>query len=84
VMSLHRGARAYSRDQTGMLAGIGSAAYSAVVAILIKIYGPLFDRHLYTPIFISLSLVPMLGTALWWWVGRNQTRPEMRAAPALY
>ena len=71
VMSLHLGARAYSRHQTGMVAGIGSAAYSAVVAILIKIYGPLFDRHLYTAIFISLSLVPMLGTALWWWIGRN-------------
>jgi ACS family hexuronate transporter-like MFS transporter len=73
VMSLHLGARAYPRDQTGMVAGIGSAAYSAVVAILIKIYGPLFDRHLYSAIFISLSLVPLAGTVLWWWIGRNQT-----------
>jgi ACS family hexuronate transporter-like MFS transporter len=72
VMSLHLGARAYPRHQTGMVAGIGSAAWSAVVAILMKIYGPLFDRHLYSAIFISLSVIPILGTALWWWIGRHQ------------
>jgi MFS transporter, ACS family, hexuronate transporter len=74
VMSLHLGARAYRRDQTGMVAGIGSAAWSAVVAILMKIYGPLFDRHLYSAIFVSLSVIPILGTALWWWIGRNASR----------
>jgi MFS transporter, ACS family, hexuronate transporter len=75
VMSLHLGARAYPRDQTGMVAGVGSAAWSAVVAILMKIYGPLFDRHLFSAIFISLSVIPILGTALWWWIGRNAKRP---------
>jgi ACS family hexuronate transporter-like MFS transporter len=74
VMSLHLGARAYPRDQTGMVAGVGSAAWSAVVAILMKIYGPLFDRHLYSAIFISLSVIPILGTALWWWIGRDVGR----------
>jgi MFS transporter, ACS family, hexuronate transporter len=78
VMSLHLGARAYRRDQTGMVAGIGSAAWSAVVAILMKIYGPLFDRHLYAAIFISLSVIPILGTALWWWIGRSELRDSPR------
>jgi ACS family hexuronate transporter-like MFS transporter len=80
VMSLHLGARAYPRDQTGMVAGIGSAAWSAVVAILMKIYGPLFDRHLFSAIFISLSVIPILGTALWWWIGRNAPRSDGQAA----
>lgn len=78
VMSLHLGARAYPRDQTGMVAGIGSAAWSAVVAILMKIYGPLFDRQLYSAIFISLSVIPILGTALWWWIGRSTLRDSPR------
>jgi len=73
VMSLHLGARAYPRDQTGMVAGVGSGAWSAVVAILLPIYGRLFDQQLYAPIFISLSVIPILGTALWWWIGRDQT-----------
>jgi MFS transporter, ACS family, hexuronate transporter len=70
VVSLHVAARAYPRDETGKVAGIGSGAWSAVVAILLLAYGPLFDRHMYSAIFVSLSMVPILGTALWWWIGR--------------
>jgi MFS transporter, ACS family, hexuronate transporter len=70
VTSLHLSARAYPRDETGMVAGIGSGAWSAVVAILLLIYGRWFDRHWYEATFVSLSLVPILGTTLWWWIGR--------------
>jgi ACS family hexuronate transporter-like MFS transporter len=79
VMSLHLGARAYRRDQTGMVAGVGSGAWSAVVAILLPIYGRWFDHQWYAPIFISLSVIPILGTALWWWIGRSPAP----ATPAL-
>jgi predicted MFS family arabinose efflux permease len=79
VMSLHLGARAYARNQTGMVAGVGSAAWSAGVAIQMKIYGPWFDRHMYSEIFIVLSMIPILGTALWWWIGRNQRAIEVGA-----
>jgi ACS family hexuronate transporter-like MFS transporter len=73
VMSLHLGARAYPRDETGMVAGIGSGAWSAVVAILLPIYGRWFDLQWYAATFVSLSLIPILGTALWWWIGRAET-----------
>jgi ACS family hexuronate transporter-like MFS transporter len=79
VVSLHVAARAYPRDETGKVAGIGSGAWSAVVALLLLAYGPLFDRHLYTAVFVSLSMVPILGTALWWWIGRAS---KMRAGHA--
>jgi MFS transporter, ACS family, hexuronate transporter len=72
VSSLHLSARAYPRDATGMVAGIGSGAWSAVVAILLLIYGPWFDRHWYEATFVSLSLIPILGTTLWWWIGRDR------------
>ena len=71
VVSLHLAARAYPREETGMVAGIGSGAWSAVVAILMLIYGRWFDRHWYSATFVSLSLIPILGTALWWWIGRG-------------
>jgi ACS family hexuronate transporter-like MFS transporter len=74
VISLHLSARAYPRDATGMVAGIGSGAWSAVVAILLMIYGRWFDRQWYEATFVSLSLVPVLGTALWWWIGREDSR----------
>ncbi|HUA01031.1 MAG TPA: MFS transporter [Candidatus Aquilonibacter sp.] len=75
VISLHLSARAYPRGETGMVAGIGSGAWSAVVAILLPIYGRFFDRHWYAATFISLSLIPALGTALWWWIGRAAKAP---------
>jgi hypothetical protein len=28
----------------------------------------LFDRHQYAAVFVSLSLVPILGTAAWYWI----------------
>jgi MFS family permease len=71
VVSLHLSARAYPREETGMVAGIGSGAWSAVVAILLPIYGRWFDHHWYGATFVSLSLIPILGTTLWWWIGRG-------------
>ena len=70
VTSLHVSARAYPREETGLVAGIGSGAWSAVVAILLPIYGRWFDHQWYALSFIGLSLIPLLGTTLWWWMGR--------------
>lgn len=72
VTSLHLAARAYPRGETGMVAGIGSGAWSAVVAILLPIYGRFFDHQHYAAAFISLSLLPALGTLLWWLIGRSE------------
>ena len=81
VTSLHLSARAYPRGETGMVAGIGSGAWSAVVAILLPIYGRFFDHQWYAATFISLSLIPAVGTALWWWIGRAaKTAPSLNAA----
>ncbi len=71
VTSLHLSVRAYPKSETGMVSGIGSGAWSAVVAILLIAYAEWINRGRWTYIFVSLSLVPALGTALWWWIGRN-------------
>jgi MFS transporter, ACS family, hexuronate transporter len=78
VVSLHLGRRNYPDDESGKVAGIGSGAWSAVVALLLLAYGPLFDRQMYSTVFVSLSLVPIVGTALWWWIGL----PAEKRAPA--
>lgn len=80
VTSLHLSARAYPREETGMVAGIGSGAWSAVVAILSLVYGRWFAHQWYGLTFISLSLIPILGTALWWWIGRTNNGGESAAA----
>jgi len=80
VTSLHLAARVYPREETGMVAGIGSGAWSAVVAILLPIYGRFFDHQHYAAAFISLSLIPALGTLLWWLIGRS-AKPQPLPAP---
>jgi MFS transporter, ACS family, hexuronate transporter len=80
VTSLHLGVRAYSNDAAGMAAGIGSGAWSAVVTILLIIYGWCLNHHWYSAVFISVSVIPILGTGLWWLIGRSATNPSV--APA--
>jgi len=80
VTSLHLSARAYPREDRGLVAGIGSGAWSAVVAILLPIYGRWFDRQLYGLTFVSLSVIPIIGTTLWWWIGRTSDNRASAAA----
>ena len=68
TLSLHVAARAYPQDQTGMVAGIGSGAWGAVLALVLLVYGRWFDRQWYAATFISAALVPVLGTGLWLWL----------------
>lgn len=76
VTSLRMGAQIYRGSQTGMVAGIGSGAWSAVLAVMLPFYGRWFDTHAYTAVFTSMSLIPMAGTAIWlglWWSWRSST-----------
>lgn len=65
VLSLHLGARDYPPQQSGLVAGIGSGAWSAVVVAILPIYGRWFERHWFEAIFTSLSLLPLAGVLLW-------------------
>ena len=79
VVSLHVAARMYPRDETGKVAGIGSGAWSAVLALLLFAYGPWLDRHMWSAIFATMSAVPMLGTAVWCWIGPPSSRQTSEA-----
>ena len=72
VMSLRVGSQIYPKDQVGMAGGIGSAAWSAVAAIVVPIYTRMIADQSYTMIFVSVSLLPLLGTMLWLWVSKPE------------
>jgi ACS family hexuronate transporter-like MFS transporter len=65
TLSLHVAARAYPGDQTGMVAGIGSGAWGAIQALVLPVYGRWFDMKWYGAAFVSMTIVPLIGTALW-------------------
>ena len=70
VMSLRVGSRIFPADRIGMVAGIGSGSWGAVQAVIQPLYGACFDRHWYAATFISMSLLPLVGTLLWLWLSR--------------
>ena len=76
TLSLHVAARAYPKDQTGMVAGIGSGAWGAVLALVLLVYGPWFDQKMYAATFVSLTLIPILGTGLWLWLSAQGESPD--------
>lgn len=73
TVSLHVAARGYPGDQTGMVAGIGSGAWGAVLALVLLFLGPWFDQKAYNASFLSMALMPVLGTILWLWITRPKT-----------
>jgi ACS family hexuronate transporter-like MFS transporter len=76
VTSLRVGIRIYPSDHTAMVAGIGSGAWSAVQAIVQPAYGRLVDLGWFGTIFLTMSLLPILGTTLWFWLSN---KPELWA-----
>lgn len=72
VTSLRVGMRLYPADRTAMVAGIGSGSWSAVQALVLPIYGRWVDLQWFGTIFVTMSLLPILGTALWFWCSRKE------------
>jgi protein-S-isoprenylcysteine O-methyltransferase Ste14 len=64
----------YPPDQTALAAGVGSGAWSAVLVVLLPIYGRWFDFKWYGAVFVTMSLLPTAGTALWLWLSRVNRR----------
>lgn len=65
VMSLRVGSRIFPKEQTGMVAGIGSGSWGAVQFLILPLYGRWFDGGWHTWCFVSMSLLPALGTMAW-------------------
>jgi MFS family permease len=70
VLSLRVGSQIYPKDRTAMVAGIGSGAWSLVLVGLLPVYGRWIDLQWYGLIFVSMSLMPVLGTGIWMLLSR--------------
>lgn len=81
VMSLRVGSRIFPKEQTGMVAGIGSGSWGIIQFLILPVYGIWFDRGWHTWCFVSMALLPAVGTAAWLWLSKpwadGARRPEM-------
>jgi hypothetical protein len=64
--------RLYPADRTAMVAGVGSGSWSAVQALVLPIYGRWVDLQWFGTIFVTMSLLPIIGTALWFWLSSKE------------
>jgi len=72
VTSLRVGMRIYPSDRTAMVAGIGSGSWSAVQALILPVYGRWVDLRWFGTIFVTMSVLPIAGTLLWFWLSRKR------------
>jgi ACS family hexuronate transporter-like MFS transporter len=80
VMGLHVGARVWTKDEAGLAGGIGGGAWSAVLAVVLPLYGSWIDAENFTPIFVTMSLLPIAGTLLFILLSRpwaNGNKPRV-------
>jgi len=81
VTSLRVGMRIYPSDRTAMVAGIGSGSWSAVQALVLPIYGRWVDMRWFGTIFVTMSLLPIVGTLLWFGLSRKRELWERPLPP---
>ena len=55
----------YSIVHSGLLAGVGSGTWSAIVALFMPVVGRLFDLHRYNAAFALATLLPVAGYVVW-------------------
>ena len=65
ILALVYGTEVYSRDFSGYLGGIASGSYGAGLALLMPLFGRLFDLHAYSAAFALASACPVLGYFGW-------------------
>jgi MFS transporter, ACS family, aldohexuronate transporter len=65
ILPLIYGTEIFSRAYAGYLGGVASGAYGAGLAVLMPLFGRLFDLHRYNLAFALAALCPVLGYLCW-------------------
>jgi MFS transporter, ACS family, hexuronate transporter len=61
----------FSVSQAGLIAGAGAGSWSAVVALVMPVFGRLFDQARYDAAFSLAAIFPLLGYIGWRWMIRT-------------
>ena len=77
VLSVAYAASVYTGEHAGLIAGVGAGSWSAMVAIVMPLFGKLFDLHAYAGAFWIATAAGLCGYLGWLWLSR-----EPSAGPA--
>jgi len=73
IVSLRTSARAYRKEQTALVAGIGAGSWSAIVAVVMPLLGRMFDAKNFGGAFLLVAVIPVVGTILWFLLTMRKT-----------
>jgi ACS family hexuronate transporter-like MFS transporter len=65
ILSIAYGTEVFPPSQSGLIAGAGAGSWSAVVAVVMPVFGRLFDQGRYDAAFALATVFPILGYAGW-------------------
>jgi ACS family hexuronate transporter-like MFS transporter len=74
VLSIAYATHIYSADHAGLIAGTGAGSWSLMVALLMPVFGRIFDLHQYFKAFWIAAAIPVLGYCAWLWLARARSR----------
>jgi ACS family hexuronate transporter-like MFS transporter len=72
IVSIAYATDVYSSRYAGLISGIGSAAWSGAVAVLMPVFGRLFDLERYGAAFALAAALPPAGYLLWRVMNRSR------------
>jgi len=74
ILPLIYGVEIFSRHYAGYLGGVASGSYGAGLAVLMPLFGRLFDLHRYNLAFSLAALCPVLGYSCWRTINARRAR----------
>lgn len=71
IASVAYATHVFSSHNAGLIAGIGAGSWSALVAIVMPLFGRLFDQQQYQASFLLAASCPLAGFVLWFGLTRR-------------
>jgi ACS family hexuronate transporter-like MFS transporter len=68
------GTATFTSEHSGLLAGLSAGAWSAMVALVMPVFGRMFDQRNWDGAFALASAFPLLGWVLWRGLSQRVTR----------
>jgi len=65
ILSIAYATKTFPSSHAGLLAGLGAGSWSAAVAIVMPVFGRLFDQGQFKEAFLLASLFPTAGYGAW-------------------
>src|SRR3979409_518216 len=65
ILSIAYATEGFSAAHSGLSAGLGAGSWSAVIALVMPVFGWLFDQQRYDAAFGIAAIFPISGYAFW-------------------